>query len=266
MRHRLALPCLVALLGCPGLAAAIEVDISGLQAVIADGDDSPVPSGLVVGAAAIGYTPRYKDEDRRAIAVPGFVYFGERTLYLGDRVRYYFYRGDGVGLFAYGRVRFGNLDPEDSEAWRGMDKREWQFEAGLGTSLVTDYALITARVSSDVTGTSNGQEGLLWADFPWVQGRLLLMPGFGVVWRSSNLANYYFGGVSQHEAAPGRPAHDTGSTISPMATLVTSYRINKEWLASGIVGIEHYASGTRDSPLIDRSNEITGILALGYVW
>ncbi|XZG71433.1 MipA/OmpV family protein [Chitinibacteraceae bacterium HSL-7] len=245
---------------------AAEIDLSSLDLLAEESAESPIPNGFVFGAAGIAYTSRYTDAPRNGIAVPGFVYLGKHMMYLGDRARYYFYTENGVGLFGYGRVRFGNLDPEDSDAWAGMNKRKWELEAGVGASIITPYNLMTLRVATDMTGTSDGQEALLWSDFPIIRGRAMVMPGVGLVWRSSKLANYYFGGVSAQEATATRPEHDTGSTLTPMTSLVTAYRINKNWLASAIVGVEFYASGTKDSPLVDRSTEITGILAAGYIW
>ncbi len=76
-------------------------------------------------------------------------------------------------------MRFGNLDPEDSPAFSGMEQREWQLEGGIGGNIVTPYALLTIRANSDVTGRSKGQELLLWADFPILRDNLLIMPGMG---------------------------------------------------------------------------------------
>ncbi len=107
-----------------------------------------------------------------------------------------------------------------------MEQRKGEFEAGIGATLITPYALLSARISSDVTGRSNGQELLLWADFPVIKDNLLIMPGMGLMIRSSNMANYYFGGVSASEATSQRPQWDTGTTVSPMAAIITSYRFS----------------------------------------
>ena len=93
--------------------------------------------------------------------------------------RYYFHIDDSVAFYGYGRWRFGNLDPSDNSAFKGMEQRKGEFEAGIGATLITPYALLSARISSDVTGRSNGQELLLWADFPVIKDNLLIMPGDG---------------------------------------------------------------------------------------
>lgn len=251
-------------LGC--IPARAEIDFGTLNMLVPAEELSPVPQGLVIGGIGLTYTPRYEAQDQKVLPIPGLVYFGERFMYLGDRARYYFYKDGPFASYAYGRVRFGNLDPADSSEFYGMQKRKGELEAGVGANLVTPFALLTARVATDVTGTSNGSEALLWADFPVVRGQWLIMPGVGVMWRNSNLANYYFGGVSASEAAPGRPAYDVGNSLSVGASLLTSWRISKDWLAMGGVLYEHYSAGIRNSPLVRHDGEATVLIGAGYVW
>ena len=70
--------------------------------------------------------------------------------------------------------------PLESRAWRSASG---ELEASVPAS--SPYALLSTRISTDVTGTaSNGQEWLLWADFPIIRDKLLIMPGMGVMIRS----------------------------------------------------------------------------------
>ncbi|HSD39542.1 MAG TPA: MipA/OmpV family protein [Rhodocyclaceae bacterium] len=245
---------------------AAEPDFGSLKLLTGDSDTSPVPSGFVAGAVAIGFTPRYNGNSNNSTIIPGAVYFGDKFMYLGDRGRYYFAQGGGAAGFVYGRYRFGNLDPEDSSEFTGMHEREGEFEMGLGANFVTPYALLTVRAAGDVTGTSKGSELLLWSDFPIVRGRWLFMPGIGLMWRSSKMANYYFGGVRPDEATPTRAAHDTGSTISPMASLVTTYRFAPNWLGTLSAGYEYFDNGIANSPLVNHRNEWTWFAGVGYTW
>ncbi|MGP7881822.1 MipA/OmpV family protein, partial [Raoultella planticola] len=185
---------LCSLLLCCSSASA-EVDLGSIDIFSASNPNSPVPKGVVLGAATISGTARYEKQNNETYVIPGGLYFGDRFIYLGDRARYYFHIDDNVAFYGYGRWRFGNLDPSDNSAFKGMEQRKGEFEAGIGATLITPYALLSARISSDVTGRSNGQELLLWADFPVIKDNLLIMPGMGLMIRSSNMANYYFGGV-----------------------------------------------------------------------
>ena len=137
--------------------ASAETDLGSLSLLGAAGEASPVPQGLVLGGVYVGANARYQGQDDTNLLIPGGVYLGERFMYLGDRARYYFYREGRIAAFAYGRVRVGNLDPDDAPELGGMKKRDWEPEAGIGANLVTPYALLTMRAASDVSGTSKGQ-------------------------------------------------------------------------------------------------------------
>lgn len=243
-----------------------EMDLGSLELFSKDNPNSPVPKGLVIGGAAIGGNARYKEQKDEALVVPGAFYFGDHLMYLGDRARYYFHVDENIAAYGFGRVRFGNLDPDDSAAFKGMNERKWEFEAGAGATLITRYALLSARLSSDVTGRSNGQELLLWADFPIIMDKLLIMPGFGMMIRSDKLANYYFGGVSAQEATAERPEWDTGTTFSPMAAVVTSYRFNEKWVGLFAANYERYDKDIANSPIVQHDGELYAIIALGYSW
>ncbi|WP_373976155.1 MipA/OmpV family protein [Chitinibacter sp. SCUT-21] len=248
------------------IPAKAEIDFGSLDSFASDSDSSPVPNGVVLGGVVLGGQARYQAQDNSFYAIPGMIYFGERLMYLGDRARYYVYKEGNVAAYLYGRVRFSNLDPEETAAFAGMKKRDWQLEGGAGANIVTPYALLTIRAASDITGTSKGQEALFWADFPIVKDNLLIMPGAGVMVRSANMANYYFGGVSASEATATRAAWDTGTTVSPMTALITSYRFNKNWIGMAAVNYEFYDSDIKNSPLVQHSGEFYAGLGLGYIW
>ncbi|MFR9717746.1 MipA/OmpV family protein [Aeromonas diversa] len=246
--------------------ARADIDLGALSAFSSDSPSSPIPKGLVLGGALIGGQARYQHQDDALLPIPGALYFGDDLMYLGDRARYYLSREGGLSTYAFGRVRLGNLDPDDDPFLHGMSRRKGEVEAGLGADLITPYALLSMRAATDVTGPSDGQEVMLWANFPIIRGPLLLMPGAGVMLRSHNLANYYFGGVSQEEARAGRAAWNTGTTLSPMVSLIGSYRFNAHWIGGFGVNYERYDDGIADSPIVQHRGELYAGLGLGYIW
>ncbi|MGL4845513.1 MAG: MipA/OmpV family protein [Aeromonas veronii] len=257
---------LTALLLAAAMPARADIDLGAMDLLTSDSPTSPVPQGFVAGAALIGGQARYEAQDNALYAIPGFIYFGKQFMFLGDRARYYFHKDDNVALYGYGRVRFGNLDPEDSPAFSGMEQRKWQLEGGIGGNIITPYALLTVRANSDVTGRSKGQELLLWADFPILRDNLLIMPGMGLMLRSDKMANYYFGGISESEATAQRPAWDTGTTLSPMAALITSYRFSPNWIGMFAMNYEWYDRDIKNSPIVQHDGELYAGFALGYIW
>ncbi|MFM4899755.1 MipA/OmpV family protein [Aeromonas hydrophila] len=248
------------------LPARADIDLGSLDLLSSANPSSPVPRGLVAGAVLLGGQARYQAQDNTLYPIPGFLYFGEQFMYLGDRARYYLHKDEHVALYGYGRVRFGNLDPADEPAFTGMDERKGQLEGGIGGNLITPYALLTVRASSDISGRSKGQELLLWADFPILRDKLLIMPGMGLMLRSDKLANYYFGGIAEHEANAQRPAWDTGATLSPMAALITSYRFSPDWIGMFAMNYEWYDGDIEHSPLVQHTGELYAGVGIGYIW
>ncbi|MFM4944003.1 MipA/OmpV family protein [Aeromonas bivalvium] len=263
-RRPTALVSLLALMLAP--PALADIDLGALSVFASDSPASPIPKGLVLGGAFIGGQARYQHQDDTLLPIPGALYFGDNLMYLGDRARYYLSRDGNMSTYGFGRVRFGNLDPDDDPFFDGIHKRKGQLEAGFGADLVTPYALLTLRATSDVTGNSKGQEVMAWANFPIVRGRLLLMPGAGLMLRSHNLANYYFGGVSDDEVAPGREQWNTGTTLSPMASIIGSYRFSPHWIGGFGINYERYDDDVADSPLVQHGGELYAGVGLGYIW
>ena len=265
--HRTAL-----LLRCAAAALAVlsqTTHADGLEAIeqfLGNRDSSPVPQGWTVGGAAYAGSSPYSAGTASKLAIPGGIYIGDRVMYLGDRIFYTFDKQGPISFFGRLRFRLGNLDPADSPAWTGLSARKGQLEAGLGAVILSPVGLWTARFSSDVSGRSRGTEVLVnWAA-PFVGERWLVMPGIGAVWRGQRLANYYFGGVSEAEAAPGRPAYDVGNAWSLVPSLVVSYRIDPRWLVGAVLSYEHFSSTIVDSPLIQKQGRFDALVGLGYVW
>jgi outer membrane protein len=263
--NRNAVAVLTALLLTSACAHA-DVDLGSIDILSRDNPNSPVPKGFVVGGVAVSGQARYQAQDNNTWFIPGALYFGDNLMYLGDRARYYFHFDDNYAVYGYGRYRFGNLDPDDADSLHGMHKRKGEFEAGVGGTIITPYALLTARFASDVTGQSNGQELLLWADFPIMKDNLLVMPGMGMMIRSDKMANYYFGGVSSDEATPQRKAWDTGTTFSPMAAVVTTYRFSPHWMGLFAANYEFYDKDIANSPIVQHNGEFYVIAGVGYTW
>lgn len=241
-----------------------ESDLGSLASLAQAYPEAPIPVGWTVGGAALNIGARYAADTSQSYVFPGAIYMADHWAYLGDRARYYLYRNGPFASFAYGRLRVGNLDPDKHPEWNGLNARKSELEAGIGGNLVTPFALLTGRICSDITGRSKGQEALLWADFPVLRGRFLIMPGMGMQWRSRRLANYYFGGISEDEAGPEHPAYEVGNALSFSSALITSYRFSEKWIGLLLLGYEVYDQKISDSPLVQHDGEHMLIVGTGY--
>jgi outer membrane protein len=240
--------------------------LESVQGILSNAQTSPLPGGWTVGGVGYSGSSTYQLGDATNTLIPGGIYLGSDAMFLGDRLFYTFAREGPVSYFVRGRVRLGNLTPEDKPQWTGLSARRAELEGGLGAVLISPVGLWTARISTDVSGRSNGSEALLnWAA-PIVGDRWLVMGGMGLMWRSGNLANYYYGGVSAAEATAARPAYDVGNTWSLTPSLVTTYRINPQWLLGGVLSYEAFSDAVRSSPLVQKTGRYDALLGIGYVW
>lgn len=258
------LPVLMALL----LAAPVHADeLDAIGQVLGNALTSPVPTGWTLGGVVYSGSSPYSAGSATTMAIPGGVYLGDNgVMYLGDRIYVDFAKQGPVTVYGRLRVRLGNLDPADSPHWTGMTPRKGQLEAALGAVWVTPVGLLSARMSSDVSGRSKGSEGLLMWSVPLVGERWLVMPSLGTFWRSRKLANYYFGGVSEAEAAPGRPAYDVGDAWSLTPAVIASYRVAPQWLVGAIFSADVFSDAIRNSPLVGKRWRYDALVGVGYIW
>ncbi len=247
-------------------AAAADGNLDAVASIVTDPDGSPLPSGWTAGAAAYAGTSPYRAQSDSVLAFPGAIYLTPTLMFLGDRVNVTVHYADKVRYFARARLRFGNLSPQDHPEWAGLKPRDWELEAGGGVQVLTPAGIVTARASSDVIGRSRGQDVIVSLDLPYIRERFVVMPSFAAIYRSSNLANYYFGGISRSEASPLHAYHDTGAMLSASASVVGSFRITRRWLGAAVVNYEHYPAGVRTSPLIGRSGGFDFLIGAGYTF
>ena len=258
---------LLGLLGAGEPARAASDDaLDSLQALVTDKDTSPIPLGWSAGAAAYTGASPYHVEPNSVTAFPGAIYMSPKLMYLGDRASATVYQQGLFRVYGRGRLRLNSLNPDDHPEWSGLQARRWEVEAGLGAQAVTPVGLLTLRADSDVMNRSRGQDALVSMDVPLLRQRWALMPSVAMVWRSSNLANYYFGGVSRAEATAQRPYYDVGAALSLSVALVGSYRFDRHWIGAVVTDYERYPRAIRDSPLVGKPGTYDLIAGFGYTF
>ena len=262
---RLAVLLLISLAG-PGAFAASDDALESLASVVGNQASSPIPLGWVAGGAGYTGTSPYQADSSSVLGFPGAIYMSPNVMYLGDRASATFYTQGMFRAYARGRLRFDSLNPDDHPEWTGLHARLWEVEAGAGAQWLTPAGIVTVRGDSDVMGRSRGQDGLLSMDFPLIRGRVAVMPSLALVWRSSNLANYYYGGVSHGEATSEHPYYDVGAALSLSTSVVVSYRFDRRWLGALVTDYERYPGAIRNSPLVGKSGTYDLLVGAGYVF
>lgn len=225
-----------------------------------------LPSGFVVGAAALHVPDRFSDNERNVYAFPGFVYLGDRFMFLGDRMLCTVARGRQVGFNVNARYRFARLDPEGVPEFATIGARKDQVELGLGLSALTRVGFFTASVAADATGRSKGRRaGATWF-LPYYRNEFLVMPSLGIAWFDRKFSNYDHGGVFPDEASPLLPAFDTGSTTAAIGNLVLGYQITPKWFVSAGAVHFRYSDNLEDSPILLDRFQTNWFTAVGHIW
>lgn len=261
-----ALAACVLLAAVEPVGAAGDESLEGLHSLVTNQDTSPIPLGWSAGAAVYTGASPYQADSNSVLAFPGAIYMSPTVMYLGDRASATVYQQGLFRVYGRGRLRFDSLTPADHPEWSGLRARRWELEGGLGTQAVTPIGLVTLRADSDVIGRSRGQDALVSLDFPLLRERLALMPSVAAIWRSSNLGNYYYGGVSRAEATAQRAYYDVGATLSLSVALVGSYRFSRHWIGAVVTDYERYPRAIQNSPLIGKPGTYDLIAGFGYAF
>jgi outer membrane protein len=225
-----------------------------------------LPSGFIVGAAAIHVPDRFSENERNFYAFPGFVYLGDRFMFLGDRMLYTVARGRQVTLNVNARYRFARLDPEGLPEFGTLGRRSDQLELGLGLTALTRIGFFTASTSVDASGRGNGQAAQAMWYLPFFRDEFLVMPSLGIAWVDRKFSNYDHGGVFPDEASPLLPSFDTGSTTAAIGNLVLGHQITPKWFVSAGAIHFRYSDNLEDSPILLDRGQTNWFTAVGYIW
>ena len=192
------------------------------------------------------------------------VYLSPGLLFLGDRASATLYYDGTARIYARGRLRFNSLTPSDHAEWAGLRARKWEVEGGFGAQTITPVGIVTLRADTDLINRSRGQNAVVSLDLPLLRKQWLFMPSLTLIWRSSNLANYYYGGVSHAEATADHPYYDVGAALSASVALIGSYRFTDRWVGALLANYERYPTSIRNSPLIGKAGSYDLIAGFGY--
>ncbi len=217
-----------------------------------------------LGAALQTTTSPYVGVDQALDFLPLYVYEGDVS-YLHS------YRA-GLRLPASRRIkvdlfiarRFEGFPYEQTPAsLTGMEQRNPGIDAGIGWRYSDHRGDFAAELRQDISVESNGTELRAGFGFKWRDGPLLLRPYTTLLFRSSDLNDYYYG-VRPEEATPQRPAYAPGDGFNFEFGLYGQYEVSRRWRLLAGVGAVRLSSEIRRSPIVDKSWLVTGYVGALY--
>jgi len=224
---------------------------------------SPVQWSLGLGVTS---SPRpYIGASNSVLPIPIIELYYKKLYIQGIQAGYHFVNTKNFAFDARAGLVFAGLDPDDSPALEGMEKRESSIEGGLVFDWKPGKYKLSASAYTDLLGRSNGQQAALDFSRAWRFNRAQwdLTPSIGFVWQSSNFVDYYFG-VTPEEARPGRPPYDGHSVVNFRSSLLVYYFLTMRVQLVGLVRVQRLDNEIYESPIVDKSRGFFGFI--GATW
>ncbi len=189
-----------------------------------------------------------------------------KRLYVeGTRAGYHFLDSRDFQFDLRAQARFAGFDEGDSTFLRGMGDRKETLDGGLALSWKLGSFDLGVDVVGDLLGRSDGIEATTTLTRPkfFADGKVALFPSVGFDWQSEKLVDYY-AGVRPNEALPDRPAYAADATLNIDLGLALILRFSEHWRSVAVINGQRLGSAYDDSPIIEDSWGVFGLVGLAY--
>jgi outer membrane scaffolding protein for murein synthesis (MipA/OmpV family) len=215
--------------------------------------DTPSGTAALGGGLRLGrdlYFGNDSDEIRQVDLVPLYLYNGKYVFFRGTSGGIHLFSNDAFEVNVLGRYHFNQLDPDRSEYYAGMDKREQTVDGGVEARIRGKWGNLSVSFLTDLLNRHDGQSAEITYLYRFDRGSLSFSPFVSWAWNSDNLTDYYYG-VRDDEAQPDRPVYAPGESAYASFGLNTAW-----WLADHIqlfanLGFSGADSAVADSPLTE---------------
>lgn len=221
------------------------------------------------GGAGLGVAIRmerspYRDGGTRNDLVPLYLYDGKFVYLHAYRVGLKLDRQPDRRFDVFLSHRFEGY-PYDRipSSLAGMADRGPGVDFGASYQRNGPWGAVYAEYLRDVSSASKGSELRVGYNYEWAGGGLRLRPYAMLAARDAKLNDYYFG-VRTEEATAFRPAYAPGAGVNAQVGLFASYNLTERWRMLGGIGLTRWASGVRQSPIVDDRTQVSATLGLMY--
>ncbi len=224
-----------------------------------------------VGPVALQQASPYEGGDSQLRVFPGVAYLGEKFIFYGPQAAYFFKgtRRSDFNLSVTVALGPNQLDVDNDPRLLGIENRNSGLLAGVRMNSKLLEGKASLALQTDVTGQSGGTRAIAaWEKslFQSNPAKWNFTAGIQLEWNSQDYVDFYFG-VSNEEALASRfDAYEAGSTIMPSVTLGGYYNISKKWQVIYNAQYQLLSSDIKDSPIVDQSAVLTGVIGLFYLF
>ncbi|GAC15409.1 MipA/OmpV family protein [Aliiglaciecola lipolytica] len=157
----------------------------------------------------------------------------------------------------------GDLSPaEEPLSVNDISDRNWAINFGTRVHYYHANYEISFSLETDVSGVHQGQKATLsyqyfWSGDTW---RFMLRPS--LVWKSANLANYYYG-VDKHDTENTDYHYQVSAGLQPGIALLYTQKINADWHWITNLSYRKLHSSMVHSPIVEENNVTNVFIGLG---
>ena len=217
------------------------------------------------GESAIGFTYRfspispYEGSERNTDLLPYFLYDSTYFYLQSDRIGLKLENERGrAELFVRRRLE-GFASDRVPESMVGQTQRFGGDDLGIAGRYKLGAGVVYGELMTNVSEESDGTELRLGYRYEgwWSEtSRFRWRPYATLAWRDAKLNNYYY----------GVPGYDPGAGVNLELGAIASYRLSPRWQVLGSIGATQWASGVRNSPVVEDGLQPEAMLGLLYTF
>ncbi|WP_168173716.1 MipA/OmpV family protein [Thalassospira sp. TSL5-1] len=217
-----------------------------------------------LGALGTVRTSPYRGADNADFGGLPTLAFDSERLHVGlDGIRAKIVQGNWGSVSILGNVRMKPFDDDDSSYLRGLHERDWAFETGVAYDRRFGPGNAHIEFLHDVSGEHEGKQFDATYKVPFQTGRFKYELGGGVMWRDSDLNNYYVE-VRPNEARADRAAYSADSAFLPHLDASVAYQLTAQMMVRANASATFLPNEYTDSSIIE-DDVIYGV-GLGLVY
>jgi outer membrane protein len=236
----------------------------GISAGNASYSDQWLKGRWQLGAVGNVETSPYRGADDYELGGLPWISFDSERLHVGiDGITAKIVQGNWGSVSILGDLRQKPFDDDDSSYLRGLHDRDWAFETGVAYDRKVGPGDAHIEYLHDVSGEHDGQQADATYTVPFQTGRFHYEVGGGVMWRDSDLNNYYVG-VEPGEARADRAAYSADSAFLPHLDASVGYQLTQQMIVRANASATFLPDEYKDSSIIDE-DVIYGV-GLGLVY
>ncbi|MFV2056056.1 MAG: MipA/OmpV family protein [Thiohalomonadales bacterium] len=186
-------------------------------------------------------------------------YYGER-FFFDDAIGYTLFQNEQYmfNLLASPTEDFILFDKDffktgDVPALAGLDSRKMSINGGVELLVDGSWGDIALQIQTDLLGIHTGHIVDIAYAYSFYSGKWVVRPQIGMVWKSDNYVDYYYG-VSPSEASAILPAYTANSALNTYFFLETRYQLFPSWNLIAGYYIQKADDSIANSPLLIRDN------------